>query len=283
MVATSRRFPSPLNNTDGTYVGVSAVAHVASDMTFSPDPNAVIPLVLAGARNIAAAVSKQASITRFVYTSSSAALILPKPNHERTITTKDWDNEAVEIAWAPPPYNPDRSFPVYAASKTQAEKAMWDFVEKEKPGWVLNAVLPNFNMGTVLHESQAMMSSAAACTEIYRTEEGERGPLVERLSKTFPPQWMVNVQDDARLHVAALIDPDIQGERILAFAQPFNMNDILGAMRKLYPAKTFPPDVEGMGRDLSKLDNKPGEEILKRFGRKGWTGLEESVRDNVGL
>lgn len=32
----------------------------------------------------------------------------------------------------------------------------------------------------------------------------------------------MNVQDTARLHVAALTDPNIQNERIFALSEPFN-------------------------------------------------------------
>lgn len=35
---------------------------------------------------------------------------------------------------------------VYSASKTEAEKAAWKWVEEKKPNFVLNTVLPNFNV-----------------------------------------------------------------------------------------------------------------------------------------
>ncbi|KAL8703393.1 MAG: hypothetical protein Q9201_003422 [Fulgogasparrea decipioides] len=243
-------------------------------MTFSPDPNKVIPGVVAGAVNAASAAAKQPSVKRFVYTSSSAAVTLPNLDHEVTISTDQWNDQEVEKAWAPPPYNLDRSYSVYSASKTQAEKEMWKFIKEQKPGFVLNCLLPNFNMGTILSDKQAT-STGAATKAIYET--GNTGMA------QIPPQWMVNVQDTARLHVAALIDPDVENQRILAFAHPFNFNDILRIMRELYPSKEFPGDIRGLGRDLTKVDNRPGAELLKKFGRPGWTSLEETIKDNVGL
>ncbi|KAL8724254.1 MAG: hypothetical protein Q9181_006908 [Wetmoreana brouardii] len=250
-------------------------AHVASDTSFSPDPNKVIPVAIAGAVNAASAAARQPSVKRFVHTSSSTAVTSPHLDHEVTISTDQWNDEEVEIAWAPPPYNPDRSFSVYSASKTQAEQEMWKFVKEQKPGFVLNCVLPNFNFGTVLSDKQAG-SSAAAIKRIYETGDME-------FTHRILPQWMVDVQDTARLHVAALIDPDVENQRILAFAHPFNFNDILRILRKLYPSKEFPGDIEGLGHDLSKIDNRPGVELLKKFGRPGWVSLEETVKDNVGL
>jgi hypothetical protein len=47
--------------------------------------------------------------------------------------------EAMEQAWAPPPYEPERGFTVYAASKAQSEKELWKlYNEMEKPSFVLN-------------------------------------------------------------------------------------------------------------------------------------------------
>ncbi|KAL8795898.1 MAG: hypothetical protein Q9182_007470 [Xanthomendoza sp. 2 TL-2023] len=256
--------------------GVSGIIHVASDLTFSPDPNLVIPTTIAGALNAASAAAKSPSIKRFIYTSSSAALLLARTNEPFTITNKQWNDQAVQQAWAPPPYTDDRRLAVYGASKTQAEQALWKFVEEQHPGFVLNAVLPNFNIGKILSD-QGSLSSGGAVKWIV--EGGEMG----RLTAMFGPQWMVNVQDTARLHVAALIDPEVINERILAFAYPFNFNDVLACLRKLDPGRDdWPGDVEGLGRDLSELDNEPGKELLRRFGREGWMGLEESVRDNAG-
>ena len=133
-------------------------------------------------------------------------------------------------------------------------------------------------MGAIL-SPHASLSTAAAVKTLYETGN------VEEVAERFGPQWMVDVRDTARLHVAALVDPEVKGERILAFAHPFNWNDVLGCLRRIKSPerKEVPEDVVGLGRDLSRLDNGPGEELLRRFGRRGWTGLEESVRENVGL
>ena len=256
---------------DAACKGVKGVCHVASDLSFSPDPNAVIPTVVAGARNAAASAAKEPGIVRFVYTSSSTAITAPKPNKKFTISTKDWNDDQVEEAWRPPPYEPERSWAVYGASKTQAEKAVWDFVKEHKPAYALNAVLPNANFGPLLNDKV----SASTGEWVRAAYRGEMDKV-----KSIPPQWMVNVQDTARVHVAALLAPELQNERILAFAQPYNWNDILAALRKGFPGKEFPRDDPEQQRDLSELDNSQGAELLRAFGGDGWTGLEESVKEN---
>ena len=89
----------------------------------------------------------------------------------------------------------------------------------------------------------------------------------------------VNVQDNARCHVAALLSSDVNNERLFTFAHPYNWNDILAILRKLYPEQKFMDDIPNLGRDLSKVSNGRAEELVRRFGRPGWTSLEESVAD----
>ncbi|KAL8659704.1 MAG: hypothetical protein Q9202_006984 [Teloschistes flavicans] len=261
---------------DEAIKGCSAIAHIASDVSFSPDPNAVVPPVLAGVLNAASAASKEPSLKRFVYTSSSVAITVPKPNvPDFHVTNTGWNDHAIQEAWAPPPYTPERAYMVYCASKTQAERELWKFVREQKPAWVLNCVLPDYNMGTILHEKQSA-STGGAIRAIYQS-----GDMT--LPGLLPPAWMVDVQDTARLHVAAAIDPEVANERILAYAQTYDFNEVLALLRKMFPAKEFPADTEGLGRITGTVDNERGTGLLKRFGLSGWKGLEESVRENVGV
>jgi hypothetical protein len=55
----------------------------------------------------------------------------------------------------PPPYNDDRKWAAYGSSKTKAEKSLWKFVKKQKPGFVVQIVLPNANYGTILLKGQS--------------------------------------------------------------------------------------------------------------------------------
>ena len=135
--------------------GVSAVVHVASVLSFDKDPNNVVPQTVAGTMTALKAAAKEESVKRFVYTSSSVAATLPKPNTKFHIDSKTWNDEGVKNAWAPPPYEEERAWAVYAASKTESEKAIWKFVKEEKPKFVVNTVCPNANIGTILDKTQA--------------------------------------------------------------------------------------------------------------------------------
>ena len=251
---------------------MSGVAHVAGIVTFDSNPNNVIPQSIAGVINVAESAAKEPSVKRFVYTSSSTAITKPKPNKRFEITTNDWNEEDFEEAWKDPPYTPDRAWAVYGASKMQAEQAIWKFVKERKPGFVVNTVLPDVTMGEILSEKQPAFTGAWV-KSIY---EGSLDAV-----KDVPPQWMVNVKDTARLHVSGLIDPRVENERILAYAEPFNWNDILALLRKLYVDRRFPNDIPDLPRDLSKVDNSRGAYLLQAYGREGFTSLEETVKENT--
>jgi hypothetical protein len=149
---------------------------------------------------------------------------------------------------------------------------MWDFVKEQKPGFVLKTVLPNINMGGIRSDTQRA-SSAVFVSSLY---EGDVS-----IYKSVLAQWMVNVKDTARLHLAALVDPKVENERILAFAQPVSYNKNLACLRRMYSKKRFPEEIEDDSKYLSKLDNSRGAELLRKFGRPGFTGLEETIRENV--
>lgn len=93
---------------------------------------------------------------------------------------------------------------------------------------------------------------------------------------------MINVTDDARLHIAAVIDNTVNDERIYAFDSPFNWNDIIDAVKEVRPNAKLPDHVPEQGRDLSEPDNALGAKLLaKWWGQKGYRGLVQSVRENL--
>jgi len=91
------------------------------------------------------------------------------------------------------------------------------------------------------------------------------------------------VRDTARLHVAGVIDPEINNERIFAFSEPYTWNGILAILRKLRPDHKVVEDIADNSKDLSRVVRKPrAEEILKKnFGQAHFIGLEASIKENI--
>ncbi|KAF2761114.1 NAD(P)-binding protein [Pseudovirgaria hyperparasitica] len=259
---------------DNAVKGVSGVVHMASILTFDPDPQKVIPVVIAGIEHVLESTAAEPSVKRLVYTSSSTAATNPKPNVKFDIDENTWNEECVERAWAPGPIKEDRAWDVYGASKTQAEQALWKFVKEKKPHFVANSVLPNTNMGPIIDPDNQPASTGNWVPDTYNGGTAMDTPA---------PQYHVDVRDCARLHVAALIDPEIQNERVFAFTDPFNKNIIIDILQELRPDHKFNNRLENPGNDLSVILRKPRtEEILrKNFGQEKLIPLRESVEANI--
>jgi GDP-D-mannose dehydratase len=76
--------------------GVSGIVHLASIVTFSSDPEEVIPPTVKGTLNVLEAATTEPKVKSIVYTSSSTAALSPVAN-EKIIVTKDtWNDAAVE-------------------------------------------------------------------------------------------------------------------------------------------------------------------------------------------
>ena len=148
---------------------MSAVAHIATVGTWDPNPHNVIPQTIAGALNVLKAAKKEPSVKQVVYTSSSVASFMPDPSTEFNVDANSWNDLAVQMAWSPPPYTPERGPLTYIASKVEAEKAVWKFAEEEKPGFVVNVVSPFTAFGKILNESQKT-STQEWLLSLYRGE-----------------------------------------------------------------------------------------------------------------
>ncbi|KAF2712068.1 NAD(P)-binding protein [Pleomassaria siparia CBS 279.74] len=265
---------------DGCYdkavKGCSGFIHVASPLS-GADPHAVIPIAVKGGLNALTASAKEPSIKRVVYTSSSMAATFPVPDTEFSIDENSYNDIAIEKGWNHPKDEPDylRGLYLYAALKTETEKGLWKWIEENKPAFVFNSILPNANFGKVLIPKEQGAPSTIGWAKFVFTGEN-----FDMLVKRIAPQYFVDTIDDALIHVSALIHSDVTSERLFAFAEPFNFNQLLAIYRKLYPEREFPKDVEGLGRDLSTVPNARAEEVLGwiKEGRRGWTDLEGSLK-----
>lgn len=147
---------------------VSAIAHVASIVTLDPDPNKVVPQTVRGTTSILEAALREPSVRELVYTSSIVAATTPMPGNTTHVDRGMWNDIAVQIAWSPLPYDASRARGsiVYMASKVEAEKAVWKFVEEKKPHFIVNSVCPSSIMGEPLNKSH-IESPASWMKQLY--------------------------------------------------------------------------------------------------------------------
>jgi len=155
--------------------------------------------------------SRDAGVKRVVLTSSFAAI--GYGNDQRPGKTL-FD----ETDWT----DPNGDISAYAKSKTLAERAAWDFIEREGGGLELSVVNPVGVFGPVLGPDYS--------TSIALVKRMMDGGLPGCLQLYL---GVVDVRDVVDLHIRAMTDPAAKGERFLAAAGDFlSMLDIAKVLRR---------------------------------------------------
>ncbi|KAH8194207.1 hypothetical protein TruAng_011629 [Truncatella angustata] len=258
---------------DEAIKGVSAIAHIASVLSWSHNPNEVILPVVNSVNSILKAALDEPSVKSIVYTSSIAAAVDITPGVTAHAGPDTWNNRAVEIAWAPPPYTQERWHMIYQASKVEAEKALWAFAKTNKSHFTVNVVSP----ATILGEGLTKRHLELPYPWIKNLYDGN-----EEIGALFQAIIHIDVKDVALLHVAAVLDRECDGARLQAWAEYCNMNDILAILRRLYPRRKFMDDFPNQTKLSITTDYDQQLALLKKWGGQDrWTSLEQSVIDEV--
>jgi len=185
--------------------GCDYVQHVASPFPLAQprDENDLIRPAVDGTLRVLRA-ARDAGVKRVVLTSSFAAIGYGHGDQAAAYTETDWTN--VDGPAVQP----------YMKSKTLAERAAWDFVEREGNGLELAVVNPVGIFGPVLNEDLS-----TSIEIIKRMLEGGL-PGAPRLYF-----GVVDVRDVAGMQIKAMTAPEAKGERFLAVAgDPVSIYDM---------------------------------------------------------
>ncbi|WP_395245440.1 NAD-dependent epimerase/dehydratase family protein [Agromyces sp. MMS24-K17] len=257
---------------DEAAAGARYVLHVASPFPVRQPKDAdelIVPAREGALRALRAA--RAAGARRVVLTSSFAAVgYSSRPG--RPYTEEDWTDPD------------DPSLSPYIRSKAAAERAAWDFVEREGEGLELATVNPVAVFGP------ALGPDLSSSLELLRTMLNGGVPALPRAAVNA-----VDVRDVADLHVRAMTHPDASGERFLAVAgDPVLVPEIarivragLGDAARHVPRRVLPdwlvrvvarfdPQVRAVVPDLGHL---PYASHAKAADVLGWTprSNEESI------
>lgn len=234
---------------DSAMEGCTYVLHVASPFPVTQprdESELIVPAVQGTLRVLRAA--RDEGIRRVVVTSSFAAIGYGQGNEPRTFTEEDWtDIDGPGVT-------------AYVKSKTLAERAAWDFIEREGQGMELAVVNPVAILGPVLSGDYA-----ASIQLVQRLMNGSM-PAAPRV--TF---GIVDVRDVADLELRAMTSPEAAGERFLAVSgDPVSMPEAarvlranLGAAASKVPKRTMP---DWMVRILA-LFVPPLRAVVAQLGR----------------
>ncbi|KAI0051054.1 NAD(P)-binding protein, partial [Auriscalpium vulgare] len=249
---------------DDVVKDVDAIVHAASPVVFSwEDPQEVIGPAVAGATGILkSATAYGAKVKRVIITSSVAAIhgsVLDKEYDEESWNLRDLNTEHTKTS-AP--------WLVYNTAKTRAEKAAFDYVKETQPQYDLVTLLPAFNWGPYVHQpSKNFGSSPGALLGGFATGGDTSGSLVGDF---------VDVRDSALLHVLALKNGNIGGERLLNSNGVFAWQDIYDILNEAgyqAPGK----DAKGAGDKKHLKVLTRNDKTFKYFPKFKYRSLKESV------
>jgi nucleoside-diphosphate-sugar epimerase len=115
----------------------------------------------------------------------------------------------------------------YRASKKFAEKAAWDFIDKEKPDFDIITIQPPMVFGPCKHDV-SLDSLNESNAQIWRIVSGGKNAIVPA---TVMWEW-VDVRDAAAAHIAA-IAPEVKGnQRFLLGAGEFTWQKVQYCLNK---------------------------------------------------
>ncbi len=224
--------------------GCSHVAHVASP--FPPalprhEDDLIIPARDGALRALRAA--KNAGVTRFVMTSSSAAIAYGHERAKTHFTEADWTDAA----------SPD-AYP-YIRSKTLAERAARDWVAADGGELEFCSINPSAVIGPVLS------GDVSTSTELVRK-------LLEGALPGCPDLGfgLVDVRDVADIHVRALTAPKMAGERFIASGPFLKMIEIARILKN------------GLGTEARKVPTRSLPAMFVKLG----AAFDPTVRQVVG-
>lgn len=196
--------------------GIDVLMHTASPFPMSPpkhEEDLIRPAVDGTLRALKAA--EAAGVKRIVLTSSTASIIYREPPAEGVAFD---EGHWTDIGY--PTCSP------YAKSKTLAEKAAWEFVEKEAPDIRMTAINPGFVLGPPLDDN-------------FGTSMKTIKRLLSAKDPALPQVGFasVDVRDVAAAHVGAIDNPETHGLRILVVERFLWFADIAEAIAKAFPKR----------------------------------------------
>ena len=193
---------------DAAVAGCEYVLHVASPLGggIPGDRNSLIAPARDGTLRVLRAAAK-AGIKRVVMTSAAAAARPP-------LTTDRMSDESI---WSDPE---DPQFDAYRVSKILAERAAWDFMEREGGTTQLTTILPGAVFGPIL------TAENLGSVQIIQGMLNGKPPALPRLGF-----WIVDVRDLADLHIRAMTASSAAGQRFIAAGDYMWMEDIARTLR----------------------------------------------------
>ncbi|KAM0254603.1 hypothetical protein ACHAQJ_006639 [Trichoderma viride] len=236
---------------------VTGVINVAAPFSLKATDvvNSLLDPAVKCATTVLEATRQYGSSVRRVVNTSSFASILDLSQGYRpgyTYTDKDWNPMTYEEA------SKADTATAYCASKALAERAMWNWMEAEKPSFTLTSIAPPWIFGphlspitdlTGLNESSEALWKILGAKEVPPTDFG----------------GFADVRLVATAHLEAFERPEAAGQRFLC-GQHFDYQSAVDSLRETLPQlqSRLPVGTPGAGKvqAIYQLDGSKAEKIL---------------------
>lgn len=215
------------------------IAHVASP-TFqqTDDPvRDIIGKAVNGTLSVLRSATAHGKNVKHIVVTSSVAAVVNSPNPpEYSHTEKDWNEYAFPTVQRS--IENGQSVPhmvAYAASKTEAERALWKYYAEAKPHYKLTTILPSFVIGPILPppDSSSELSDSTTLMAIDFYTGKNQDPTL-----TFGSNNFVSVLDVAKAHLKAAEGGDkTDGQRYILNARGFSFQEVVDIFRQAYPER----------------------------------------------
>jgi nucleoside-diphosphate-sugar epimerase len=259
--------------------GIQVVMHTASPFHFkwTDAQGELIDPALIGTTGILKAIKRSAPTVKRVIVTSSFASVLDEAHlsdGSHTFTEKSWNPVKIENLHSSPAT-------AYRLSKTLAERAAWDFVASERPGFDLATICPPVVFGPVVHHLASLESINTSNERIVALVSGGWN---REIPATGPVTVWVDVRDIALAHIRAMEKPEAGGKRFLTIGGRFKNRDIADVAWAKFPElgdKLPKRDVQGGGAPGAEENFQYNNDETTRGLDIEWTSLEASVTDLI--
>lgn len=251
--------------------------HTASPFTFAVTDVAkdLLKPAVNGTLNALSAIKKYGpQINRVVITSSYVAMSDLSVAQDPSIIID-------ESSWGPFTWESSlaNAYVGYFGSKKLAERTAWEFVESEKPNFVLSTVNPVYVFGPQAFEEMAK-GSLNTSSEIVNQ-------ILQLKSKddTVPQTtgYVVDVRDVADAHIVAFEKEETKGKRLFLSTGGFTEQTILDVLHKdlSHYSKNYPIGTPGSDKAVIASQYTVENEWTRRVLGFELRSVEETIRDSA--
>lgn len=249
---------------------VQGVIHAASPFHFRATDyeSELFQPALNGTLGILRATKRHAPCVKKVIITSSIAAVMNPFSKPSEYSEDSWNPITKEQALIDPVLG-------YLGSKTFAERAAWDFMQKESPNFDLATINPPAVLGPVIHHLASWNSINTSNQPIANLVQGM---WKDEAPPTFTSPW-VDVRDVALAHVLALEKTEASGRRFLLHGGFLSHADYISIAQRNFPSlkRKLPQQVKKENLSDPLVDTTPAREVLGLEFRT----LEESVTDTI--